>query len=779
MVAALNIPVPLAQALYTRGLRTLEEASAFLAPPPPADPFGLPDMPAAVERLARARDRGEAVLVFADYDCDGVCSAALAVDALRALGLEVQLHLPRREEGYGLQAETLPALARARGCGVVLTVDNGATAQEAVAAANRAGIDVVVTDHHRLGPVLPAAIAVVNPRRAPESPWTCLAGVGVVWALAEALATRLGRQAPAALDLVAIGTIADVVPLLGVNRRLVRDGLRAMAGGGVRPGVRALLTGCGLAAGMAPSARDISHGIAPRLNAPGRLEGPQAAYDLLAATGAAEAEAALAVVEASNLRRRALGAEVLRAAERALSALAERPRVVVLADAQWPTGLVGPAAATLSERLGVPVLLAGVDARGVCRGSGRAPAGWDLAGALERCAGLLLRHGGHTEAAGFELRYEHLDAFRSALCAQACPAEGWRPDGGGPERADAGPATIPAPARAEVVLDGVLVGLGCDLDVGLASALERLGPFGTGNPDPRFLLPAATVAEARRVGGEGRHVRLQLVAGDGHRQAGARRAGQPAEGLEGSAGDGGEPGGLGSEAAHRGEALTPRHPVARNHLDRAGAAGGAVDGAVGGDGRDGDRRGHVRGTGRGRVTGIAFGMGTWADGLEKGSPFDLVVQPAVNRYQGRETLQFVVHDLAPAGGDWLPFLAAARAGIARRNPDRDALAAVFRRLAALAGGHGQLPPDAALVAQLAPACLPDAESAAAAIAILRELGLLTADGRFTPPPSGTRLDLAVSARYRAAEEAKAAMAELAAAVIPAVPGRRSGGTAAP
>ena len=774
MVAALNIPVPLAQALYARGLRTLEEASAFLAPPPPADPFGLPDMPVAVERLARARDRGEPVLVFADYDCDGVCSAALAMDALRALGLEVQLHLPRREEGYGLQAETLPALARARGCGVVLTVDNGATAQEAVAAANRAGIDVVVTDHHRLGPVLPAAVAVVNPRRAPESPWACLAGVGVVWALAEALATRLGGQAPAALDLVAIGTIADVVPLLGVNRRLVRDGLRAMAVGGARPGVRALLSGCGLAPGMTPSARDISHGIAPRLNAPGRLEGPQAAYDLLAATGTAEAEAALAVVEAANLRRRAWGAEVLRAAERALSALAERPRVVVLADAQWPTGLVGPAAATLSERLGVPVLLAGVDARGVCRGSGRAPAGWDLAGALERCAGLLLRHGGHTEAAGFELRHEHLDAFRTALCAQASAAEGGRPDGGGPERADAEPAPIPAPARAEVVLDGILAGLGCDLDVGLASALERLGPFGTGNPDPRFLLPAATVAEARRVGGEGRHVRLQLVAGDGRRQAGARRAGPPAEGLAGSGGDGGESGGVGSEPAHRGEPLTRRPPAARDRLDRAGGAGGGD----GGDGGDGDPRGHVRGASGGRVTGIAFGMGTWADGLEKGSPFDLVVQPAVNRYQGRETLQFVVHDLAPAGGDWRPFLAAARAGIARRNPDRDALAAVFRRLAALAGGHGQLPPDAALVAQLAPACVPDAESAAAALAILRELGLLTADGRFTPPPSGTRLDLAVSARYRAAEEAKAAMAELAAAVTPATPGGRSGGPAA-
>lgn len=650
IVAALGIPAPVARLLCARGLRTPAEVSAFLEPPPPPDPMGLPGMPEAVRRLVRARERGERVLVYGDYDCDGVCSTALAAGALDALGLRVAVHLPDRADGYGMRAETLPALAAAAGSTLVLAVDNGCTAHEAIAAAAEAGVDVVVADHHQCDAAdLPAAVAVVNPVLDPGGPFGAPAGVGVAWYVAQALAAALGQDPPEMTDLVAIGTIADVVPLLGASRWLVRRGLQVMAGPEARPGVRALLSACGVPRGAKPSARDLSHGVAPRLNAPGRIDRPHAAYDLLTARSEPEALAALAAVEDCNRRRQEMSAEVVAAAEQAAAALPSGRRALVLADAAWHPGLVGPAASKLSERFGVPVLLAGIDERGVCRGSGRGPAGWDLTGALRRCADLLVRFGGHAQAAGFETPAERLPALQAALEALAPEASG------GPEPWD---------------LDGVLAEQ--EWDVGVAEALEALGPFGEGNPEPAFLVRGVRAEGVRVLGREGRHLRLRLRAETG-----------PPTG------------------------------------------------------------------------GIAFGMGVWAEGFSAGGPLDLVVRPEIDRYRGRDELQLAVLDAAPAAGDWRPFVAAARRDLGRRHPDRDRLAGAFRRLRALAR-QGELPAEPALLRQLDP----DDEAARAALQIFQEVGLLGADGRLSLPPDGGKVDLSRSPRYRAAEAAWQALAEL-------------------
>ena len=682
MVTDLGIPALVARVLYARGYHTAAEASAFLDPPQPPDPMGLPGMPAALERLCRARAHGEGVLVYGDYDCDGVCAAALAQGALRALGWQARVHLPYRADGYGLREDTLVSLAQRADCRLVLAVDNGSTAHAAIAAAARAGVEVLVADHHRLAADLPPATAVVNPLRAPDSPFVFLAGVGVAWCLARSLGAAVGAEPPSDIELVAIGTIADVVPLRGANRWLVRAGLRAMAGPGVRPGVRALLAACGVAPGSAPTERDISHGVAPRLNAPGRVDGPGAAFDLLSAPGEAEARAALAIVDQCNERRRAIGAEVLATAERALRALPSPPPppAVVLADPGWHPGLVGPAAAVLAERLGVPVLLAAIDEQGLCRGSGRASPGWDLVDVLGRCASHLLRFGGHTQAAGFEVRLERLEGLRAAFTAECAAPQ--------------------AAGRAPVLpLDGALEAGAGDVRHDVAAAMERLAPFGAGAPPPTFLLRGALISGAARMGETGRHARLRLRVTGAGAPAGSDRS--PAWGRDAPAGE---------------------------------------------------------------VQAVAFGLGLWTEGFASGGPFDLAVQMTVNRYRGREALQLLVVDAAPSDGDWSRFLTAVHAAVPRRHPDRDGLAAAFRRLATLGRGGGPLPPDTSLTAHLVPACLPDGEAAQAALAILRDLGILTDDGRFLPPPAGTRLDLEDSPRYRAAAAARTAVAELAAAV---------------
>ncbi len=508
IAAELGLPPPAARLLQARGVRGAAEARAFLDPPAPPDPFRLAGVGEAVGRLGRAAAADDGVLVYGDYDCDGVCSALLAAEALRACGIRCAVHLPGRADGYGMRADTLPALAAASRCRVVLAVDNGATAHEPIAAAQAAGLDVVVADHHQCDATLPPAAAFINPVLEPGGPFAGLAGVGVVWVLAQALAAALGRAVPPSWDLVALGTIADVAPLRGPNRYLVRRGLAAMGAPGGRPGVRALLAAAGVAEGVVPTARDVSHGMAPRCNAPGRLDRPDAAYELLAAQTRAEALAALVPVEECNRARQALAEQVLAEAEAEVAAAGGAgARAVVAARPGWHPGVVGVAAARLAERLGIPVLLGAIDDRGVCRGSGRGPEGFDLTAALRRCQDLLLRFGGHAQAAGFELEAARLDALRSALAALA---------------PDLGPEGRP---REERLLDGELGA--ADLRLGLAAALSQLEPFGAGNPEPLFLLRASLLRDVRGLGREERHARFHIALGE----HGAGRADAVAFGL--------------------------------------------------------------------------------------------------------------------------------------------------------------------------------------------------------------------------------------------------------
>ena len=494
LAEACHLPAAVARVLCRRGLADPQAAADFLTPGPLPDPLAVSGMPEAVARLALATRRGERVLIFGDYDCDGICSTAVALQGLSAFGLAVHPHLPARVDGYGMQPETLVALARQHECTMVLAVDNGSTAVAAVAAAAAAGIEVVVADHHQLGEQLPGA-AVVNPCRDPGGPWEGLAGVGVTWCLLQALGKALGVAPPPAFDLVAVGTIADVAPMVGVNRALVRRGLDAMAETELRPGLRALLDLCSVAPGRAPEVRDISHGVAPRLNAPGRLNHPQPALALLLAADAAAAQVALAAVDCANNQRRRLEAEIVAMAQEAAAGLPADVPVVVLADCRWKHGLLGPAASKLVERFAKPVLLAEISTDGRCRGSGRGPAGWDLTGALRQCANHLLRYGGHEQAAGFEFDLASLDDLRAALAALApCPE---------------------ASPRIPLVVDAVLEAN--EVTPGLVEALAGLAPHGPGNPEPAFLLRRATAADARPVGGDGDHLRLQLQLPEGGR----------------------------------------------------------------------------------------------------------------------------------------------------------------------------------------------------------------------------------------------------------------------
>ncbi len=656
LAGELHLPPALAQLLWTRGHRTAAAAAAFLSPPA-LDPLTLPDMATAVHRLARAAAGGEGVLLFGDYDCDGICGTALLYEALGACGLRVAVHLPQRADGYGMQAGTLPGLAAAAGCQLVLAVDNGSTAHAAIAAAQAAGMEVLVAGHHQLDAEVPPALAVINPRRAPRAPGGELAGVGVAWMLAQALAAALGRPLPPSTDLVALGSIADVVPLRAATRHLALQGLLAMAGPDLRPGLRAALVAAGVPPGQRPTARDISHGVAPLLNAPGRVGSPAPALDLLLARTEPAALAALTEVQECNRRRQELSAALLAAAEVAAAAQPAGSRALVLADAGWQLGLLGPVASRLSERWQIPVLLAEIGAGGLCRGSGRAPGGWDLTAALRQCAAHLRRFGGHAGAAGFEVTLESLDGLRAALTDLAPPETG---------------------AGREWALDGILNP--DDLEVGLAEALEALEPVGADNPPPAFLLQAVTAMEVRRLGRDQRHLRCRLRL---------------------------------------------RSPAGRS------------------------------------VDAVGFDLGTWAAGIAAAGAVDVVVTPEVDRYRGRATLRLRILDLAPAEGGWRSFADAARRDLARTHPDREALAAIFRRLRTVTARRpGPLPPTLELLPHLVPACLPHADGALAALEIFREAGLIDTAGCLVDPPPGRKVDLAVSARFRAGQQARHALATL-------------------
>jgi single-stranded-DNA-specific exonuclease len=477
-----------AAVLVRRGYSEPEDARRFLAAELPGhDPLLLGDMAVAVERIRAAVSAGQRICVHGDYDVDGICATALAVLLLRELGADVVWHLPSRfEEGYGVSSDTLGRLAE-DGVGLVLTVDCGITAVDEVAEAKALGLDVVVTDHHRPGEVLPDCPIVAT--RPSAYPFPELCGTGVVYKLGEAL---LGADSPALrrhLDLVALATVADVVPLVDENRALATAGLRALAATR-RPGLEALMRNARVDPATV-EASAIGFRLAPRINAAGRLCRPDIALDLILTDDAERAKALAAELEELNRERQAVEDRILREAIALVDALpqpARRRRGYVLWSEEWHEGVIGIVASRLVERFHRPVVLVAGSGDG-WKGSGRSIARFDLHGALAACATHLERFGGHRAAAGLSVSPERIEAFAEAFAAHA-------------------DAVLTDDDLVPITVVDAVVG-GQELTLPLAQELDRLAPFGLGNPDVTLLVPSCQAVAPATVG-EGKHLRFRV-----------------------------------------------------------------------------------------------------------------------------------------------------------------------------------------------------------------------------------------------------------------------------
>ena len=504
LAKALGLSEITASVLVRRGYGDPDEARAYLAGEQPLhDPFLLGDMEAAVERIRAAIDAGRRICVHGDYDVDGICATVLALLVLRELGAEVEWHLPSRfDEGYGVSGETLERLA-GEGCGLVLTVDCGITAVDEVRRARELGLDVVITDHHRPGAELPDCPLVAT--QPSDYPFPDLCGTGVVYKLGQALLGPDSEVLRRHLDLVALATIADVVPLVGENRSLAIAGLRTLART-QKPGLRALMK----VAHVDPAAVDagkVGFRLAPRINAAGRLGHPRAALELLVTDEVDEARRLADRLEDLNRDRQAVEDKILRAAIAQVEEWPEarrRRRGYVVWGEDWHEGVIGIVASRLVERYHRPVvLIAGGD--GLWKGSGRSIPSFDLHGALGGCAGFLERFGGHRAAAGLSIAPESVESFADAFAAHAEGA--LEPD-------DMIPTTM---------VDAVLP-RGAKLTLDLCEELHRLSPFGLANPDVTLLAPGCELGELATVG-DGKHLRFR-VQRDGRDAGGAIAFGQ-------------------------------------------------------------------------------------------------------------------------------------------------------------------------------------------------------------------------------------------------------------
>lgn len=485
---------PLAELLYRRGLATPETALAFLEGSVELDEPGLPDLEAGVAELARAVVARDRICVYGDYDTDGVTATALLVGLLRLLGADVTYFIPDRfRDGYGMNERAVTALAD-EGTQLLLTCDCGIKSVDEVALARRLGMRVVVTDHHELGPELPDAEAVINPKRLPEDhPSRMLPGVGTAYLVARRLLRELDRSPDEAdrwLDLVAVGIIADVVPLAGANRALGRRGL-ARLNTSPCPGLIALMQVAGLSGHL--TEEEAAFQLVPRLNSAGRLGDAGLAVRLLLAADPAEAADLAARLDELNQERKRLTAAVVDAAT------AEAPpdaRAIVLYRPEWHEGVLGIAAGRLAEERSVPVLLmTRKHGSSLLVGSARSPRGMlELHHALEACGEHLVRHGGHGAAAGFSLLEDRFTAFRAAMLEEVRRRA--RPDPGPQERA----ADLSIPLA--------------QADRGLYEELRRAAPFGEGNPAPVLHAAGVALLSCRPIGPREQHLRLVLKDGE-------------------------------------------------------------------------------------------------------------------------------------------------------------------------------------------------------------------------------------------------------------------------
>jgi single-stranded-DNA-specific exonuclease len=490
----LGLPAMVAHVLAVRGITGAREAEQYLngSLDDLHDPMLMRDMPEAVACLRGALAEKRRIRIFGDYDADGVTATALLVRALEALGADVDYYIPHRiADGYGLNAAAIEQAAR-DGVGLGITVDCGISDHEHLGQAQALGLDVVVTDHHEPPAELPPAAALLNPKRADcPYPFKDLSGVGVAYKLLAALSADLGLRAGAErafLDLVAIGTIADVVSLTGENRLLVKHGLEVISATR-KHGISALMRAISVTPPV--TSYNVAFGLAPRLNAAGRLDHARGAVTLLLTSDLGEADKLAQSVCRLNTERQQEELRTLEAAEGMIRSAVdlERDRLILLASEEWHPGVIGVVASRLLERYHRPVVLLAMS-DGEAKGSARSVPGFHICDAIGACADLLEDYGGHALAAGFSTRAANTDALRERLLARAAEV------------------LAPEDLTARVTLDAWATL--DDLDLAAVESINAMAPFGSGNPRPLIGLRDVGVQACDTVGADGKHLRLTL-----------------------------------------------------------------------------------------------------------------------------------------------------------------------------------------------------------------------------------------------------------------------------
>jgi single-stranded-DNA-specific exonuclease len=481
----------MAQLLYNRGLNDSAQLELFLAGDErlAADPLLLPGMELAISRLYRALLSGEKIAVYGDFDVDGVTSTALMVQGLTSLGGMVIPYIPHRmTEGHGLRISALEEL-HDQGINLIVTVDCGITDVEEAKHAAKLGMTLIITDHHTTPPVLPPAYAIVNPKLpGSEYPFTELAGVGVAYKVMQALMTTLGKEdhMEAQMDLVAVGTVADMVPLINENRYLVKRGIKTLNENS-RLGIREIVNKAGLSIGNL-DAESITWCLSPWLNASGRLEHAIASYRLLTTQSPQEARDLAAMLGQQNIERQRLTAKAMTEARAQIAAQGLTP-LIMLVNRDFPLGIAGPVAGKLSEEYYRPVVIVNIDEK-TASGSSRSIPEFNIINALNQCSGMLGRFGGHAQAAGFTMPAKNINLLKNSLIEMAAVQL---------KDVDLRPRIN---IDAEVSLS--------ELTPETYQMIQQLAPFGKGNPVPTLVSRGVRVTGCRTMGNEAQHLRLKL-----------------------------------------------------------------------------------------------------------------------------------------------------------------------------------------------------------------------------------------------------------------------------
>lgn len=498
--------------LVNRGICCAEQAKDFLNPSLDKlfNPFDIRDMDKAVRRIGQALKERQHITIYGDYDVDGITAASILYDFLSKSGCSVDVYLPdRHNEGYGINKPALEII-RNWGTDLLISVDCGITAVEEIDYAKELGMDVIITDHHQCGSMLPDAVAVVNPRRNPELYGEYqLAGVGVAGKLIHALG---GLEAlEEYLDLISLGTIADVVPLVGENRILVSKGLEKI-NVSPRPGIQALIEVSGLDKGKIDTGK-VAFGLAPRLNAAGRIAHPKVGFSLLIAKTLEEALPLARQLEENNRQRQAIEANIIKEAEEMIHSHVDlsKDNIIILAHENWDSGVIGIAASKLTDKYNRPcILISTFQEEGT--GSARSIDGFNLYEALYSCKELFLRFGGHQQAAGFSILVENIGKLREQLLSYA--------------RIHITEEMLMPKFYYDAVLNS------SDINYDLIKELEKLQPYGTANPVPSFLLNDVVVEDSRKIGKEGNHLKMSIGLGQRLWDAVAFNVGEQSEFLE-------------------------------------------------------------------------------------------------------------------------------------------------------------------------------------------------------------------------------------------------------